>query len=285
MVPGTTCEWREREGIQWLEWACDGVTAAFPTRVGGVSRPPYDSLDLGLSVGDTATHVLENRRRLCVALGLDSDRLVVPGQTHGTRLGWVGPDDAGRGARESRSVIRDHDGLLCATGGLGLAISYADCVPVVIVAAGDPAPSFATVHAGWRGMLAGIVGKAAVELARRGRLLAAVVGPSIGPCCFTVDDEICGRFETRFPRCSAAGDGATGSDVKPGGDASRSCGGGASVVDLWECARADLVTAGVPREAITVTGVCTASDPRFFSHRRDRGATGRHLALAWRQEG
>ena len=87
-------------------------------------------------------------------------------------------------------MIAEHDGLLTAATGLGLAISYADCVPVVIVAEGEEGPAYATVHAGWRGMLAGIVGKAAAELARSGRRpVAAVVGPSIGPCCFTVDEE------------------------------------------------------------------------------------------------
>ena len=120
-------------------------------------------------------------------------------------------------------MIREHDGLLTATPGLGLVISYADCVPVVIVARGDAGPALATVHAGWRGMIAGIVGKAAAELGRRGRLVAAVVGPSIGPCCFGVDDELRRRFEARFPGSAGAG-----------------------TVDLWRCARRELESAGVP---------------------------------------
>ncbi len=120
-------------------------------------------------------------------------------------------------------MIREHDGLLTATPGLGLAISYADCVPVVIVADGDAGPALATVHAGWRGMIAGIVGRAATELGRRGRLVAAVVGPSIGPCCFGVDEELGRRFEARFPGSAGAG-----------------------TVDLWRCARQELEGAGVP---------------------------------------
>ena len=254
-------EWRERNGVSWLEWRAGAVTAAFPAREGGVSQPPYDSLNLGLSGEDEPDRVLENRRRLCAAAGIAPERLVVPGQVHGTELAWVGEAEAGRGALASETVIREHDGLLTATPGLGLAISYADCVPVVIVADGDAGPALATVHAGWRGMIAGIVGRAATELGRHGRLAAAVVGPSIGPCCFGVDEELRRRFEARFPGSAGAG-----------------------TVDLWRCARQELEGAGVPAREITVAGVCTSSDARFFSHRRDHGATGRHLAIAWLQE-
>ena len=205
--------------------------------------------------------MLENRRRLCAAIGVPQERLVVPGQVHGTTLRWVEEAEAGRGAFDSPSVIREHDGLLTAAADLGLVVSYADCVPIVIVAEGEAGPLYATVHAGWRGMIAGIGGLAAAELGRRGRLVAAAVGPSIGPCCFAVDEELRRRFEARYPGSAGAG-----------------------TVDLWRCARLDLERAGVPAEAIAVAGLCTSSDPRFFSHRRDEGATGRHLAVAWRQE-
>ncbi len=260
-VAGAGFEWRERDGVSWLAWEAGDVTAAFPARYGGVSAPPCDSLNLGLSVNDRAEDVLENRRRFCAALGVPPERLVIPGQVHGTTLAWVGEAEAGRGALDSTTVIKEHDGLLTRAAGLGLVISYADCVPVVIVAEGEEGPAFATVHAGWRGMIAGIAGKAAAELARQGRLVAAAVGPSIGPRCFEVDDELRRRFESRFPGSAAA-----------------------ATVDLWRSARMDLEAAGVPAATISVAGLCTASDRRFFSHRRDAGATGRHLAIAWRQE-
>ena len=180
---------------------------------------------------------------------------------HGTTLAWVGEGEAGRGAFARETVIHDCDGLLSGAPGLGLVVSYADCVPVVIVARGADGPELAAVHAGWRGMLAGIVGQAAAALSRRGRLLGAVVGPSIGPCCFTVDEGLRARFDERFPGCAdEAG------------------------VNLWACAGRDLAAAGVPPAAVTVAALCTASDARFFSHRRDHGSTGRHLAIAWRQE-
>jgi YfiH family protein len=260
VTPGELA-WRERDGVDWLEWRAGGATAAFPARAGGVSEPPFDSLNLGLSVDDDPDRVLENRRRWCAAAGIAVERLVVPGQVHGTTLAWVGEDEAGRGTLTSDTVLREHDGLLTQARGLGLAISYADCVPVVIVAEGEAGPALATVHAGWRGMIAGIVGKAAAELGRRGRLVAAVVGPSIGPCCFGVDEGLRRRFEARFPGSTGAG-----------------------TVDLWRCARLDLESAGVAPGAIAVAGTCTSSDERFFSHRRDHGVTGRHLAIARLQE-
>jgi hypothetical protein len=260
-VTATATEWRERDGVHWLEWTAGGVTAVFPARGGGVSGPPFESLNLGLRVGDEPGRVLENRRRLCAAVGIAPERLVVPGQVHGTTLAWVGEGEAGRGALDAETAVRDHDGLLTAAPGLGLVISYADCVPVVIVAMGDEGPAFATVHAGWRGMLAGIVGNAARELGRRGRLAGAVVGPSIGSCCFGVEPELRRRFEASFPGSATT-----------------------ATVDLWRCAAQELETAGVPAGEVTTAGLCTASDARFFSHRRDHGATGRHLAIAWRQE-
>lgn len=253
-------EWRRHDGLSWIAWEGAGVAAAFPAREGGVSPAPYDSLNLSLAVDDDPPPVLENRRRFCAALGLELDRIVVPGQVHGTTLRWAAEGDAGRGARAQGDVISGCDGLLTRVPRLGLAVSYADCVPVVVAAVGDDGPMVAAVHAGWRGMLAGIVGLAASRLARRGHLVGAVVGPSIGPCCFTVDEELRRRFSARFPGCV-----------------------GAATVDLWSCARSDLEAAGVPSPAITVTRICTVDDRRFFSHRADRGLTGRHLAIAWRQ--
>ena len=255
-------EWRARDDLRWLAWEGVGVAAAFPTREGGVSPAPYDTLNLGLSVADERPNVLENRRRWCAAVGLSLDRLVVPGQVHGTTLAEVGAAEAGRGSLDPDDVIGESDALLTTAARVGLAVSYADCVPVAIAAqSADGRPVLATVHAGWRGMLAGIVGQAAGALARRGRLLGAVVGPSIGPRSFIVDDELRARFAARFPGSA-----------------------GAATVDLWRCARLELEAAGVPPAAVAIAGLCTASDPRFFSHRRDRGLTGRHLAIAWRQE-
>lgn len=251
-------EWLAAGGLQVLRWQAAGVSAAFPTREGGVSGGPYASLNLGYATGDDPAAVTENRRRLCAALGLDPGTLVVARQVHGDRLCWVGRRHAGRGARGPGDAIVARDGLLTVEPGLPLCVSTADCLPVVIAAADG---AFAAVHAGWRGLLSGVVGRAARELARRHGLAAAVVGPSLGPCCFRVDGTLRERFRRRFPGCVAAG---------------------AETVDLWALAVADLVAAGLPRDQVTVSGVCTSCDGRFYSYRRDGGLTGRHLAVAWR---
>ena len=209
---------------------------------------------------DEPEDVLENRRRLCAAVGLPLERLVVPGQVHGTTLAWVGEAEAGRGALDSQTVIREHDGLLTGAAGLGLAISYADCVPVV-----DRRPTGTRGRRSRRCTPAGAGCSPASsarrrrELCRGRRLVAAVVGPSIGPCCFTVDDELRRRFEARFPGSA-----------------------GAATVDLWRCARLELEAAGVPPAAVAVAGLCTATRRALLlappRPRRDRAASGDRLA-------
>ncbi len=257
-----TTEWRTSGELRWVWWGGAGVQAVFPTREGGLSVGPYSSLNLGLAVGDHPAAVLANRRRLAAAVGLGLERWVVPAQVHGTRLAEVDEADAGRGADDLATNVPETDALLTAAPRVGLAISHADCVPVVLAAAGDDGAALATVHAGWRGMLDGIVEQAAATLARRGRLLAAVVGPSIGPCCFTVDEELRRRFDARFPGVAAG-----------------------AAVDLWECAVRGLRAVGVPEGRIALTRLCTSCDRRFYSHRRDRGVSGRHLSVAWREDG
>ena len=252
--------WVRAGGLRFLRWEAAGVVAAFPTREGGVSTGPYASLNLGYATDDDPAAVRENRRRLCAALGLALDDLVVARQVHGDRLCWVGRRHAGWGARGTADALGERDGLLTTEPGLALCVSTADCLPVVIAA---PDGAFAAVHAGWRGLLRGVVGRAARELARRHGLAAAVVGPSIGPCCFSVDARLRERFRRRFP-------GAVGEREDR--------------VDLWAAAVADLAAAGLPPGRVAVAGVCTSCDARFYSYRRDGGLTGRHLAVAWRAE-
>lgn len=247
--------------MRWLEWRGAGVKAVFPTREGGVSRGPWESLNLGLSVGDDAGRALENRHRLCEAVGMPLERLVLAHQVHGQRILEIGDAEAGRGAAAVDDAVGEGDALLSSTPGLGLCVSTADCLPVVVVAQAGEGPVLAAVHAGWRGVLGGIAGDAAAALGSRGRLLGAVIGPSIGPCCFVVDDDLRARFTARF------------GDVVSG-----------DAVDLWSAVTGQLVAAGVPRMNIIRSEVCTSCDRRFFSHRRDRGLTGRHLAIAWRRE-
>jgi YfiH family protein len=247
-----------RDGVTLLETAGDGWRACFSTRLGGVSEGDYAEANLSFAVGDDAAHALENRVRLGAAAGFDAAALVAARQVHGVRVAAVSAAERGRGARGRDDAIDETDGLLTDVAELPLMISTADCVPVVLVAEGPNGPTVAAVHAGWRGMFDGIIARAALQLRRRGRLSVAVIGPSIGPCCFNVSDEIGSGFEERYPGTWRGGR-----------------------VDLWTAAARQLTAAGLAGPQITNPRLCTVCDRRFFSHRRDHGRTGRQAAVAW----
>ncbi|HJW74719.1 MAG TPA: polyphenol oxidase family protein [Thermoleophilia bacterium] len=246
--------------LAWYEVRGDGWRVGFSTRLGGVSQGPHATLNIGYSVADQQRAVAENRRRFAAALGVEVRDLVVPGQVHGTTLASVGLAERGRGAFGRETVVHDTDGLLTGAAGVPLMVTFADCVPVLIVARGaSGAARIALVHAGWRGMLAGIVAKAVRELTSSpARLEAAVVGPSIGPCSFSVGEDVGRRFEAAFPGSWQEGR-----------------------VDLWRAAEQQLTAAGLAAREVVNPWLCTVCDQRFFSHRRDKGCTGRQAAIAW----
>lgn len=254
-APGLTRH--DAGGLVWYEASGAGWKAAFSTRLGGVSAAPYDSLNLGLGTGDDAEAVRRNRLAFAAAAGVSGRDLVVPGQVHGITVAEAGSGERGRGALDRAGVIAETDGLLTREPGLPLFVSVADCVPVLLVA-GDPARALALVHAGWRGMAGGIVAAAARALGAYGAARAAVIGPSIGPCCFAVSPDVGERFEAAFPGTWRDGH-----------------------VDLWEAARQELTAAGLAPAGILSSGLCTCHDHEFFSHRRERGVTGRQAAIAW----
>lgn len=249
--------------LVWLQAGGDGWTAVFSSRRGGVSPAPFATLNLSLAVGDVDATVVENRRRLAAAAGFAGGRLAVPRQVHGVRVATVGPADAGRGAESQVTALPETDGLVTAHPDMPLMITVADCVPVVLVARRpDGSAAVAAVHAGWRGLVDGILREAASVLAGLGRLEAAVVGPSIGPCCFQVGPEVARKFAPRFV------------DVVAGDH-----------VDLWSAAAQDIAAAGVPSRQIAVAGLCTMCDERFFSHRGEAGHTGRQAVVVWAHAG
>ena len=231
----------EDRGVLWFadDRARDlGVLVAFTARLGGVSGRPYDTLNLAVRVGDARADVMENRRRAADAAGFDADRLALALQVHAADVLDVAPDDAG--------VLGEADGLFTAAPGPVLAILAADCAPVALW--GER--GVAIVHAGWRGLVAGVV---AAGVERVGDVRAAWVGPAIHACCYEVGSEVVAAF-------TAAG--------LPVHDDSH--------VDPGRAAAAALRAAGV--DEVAVSDVCTCCDERFFSYRRD-GVTGRHGAF------
>jgi polyphenol oxidase len=241
---------------------CLPVLHAFSTREGGVSQGAFASLNLGRSVGDDPAHVAENARRLAAEVGLTPGQLVTASQVHGDCILEV--QGASRGEEIPRA-IGEADALITRARGVALGIRTADCVPVLIYA--PDVQAIAAVHAGWRGALLAIAGKAVRELKDRwgadpAKVLAAV-GPSIHACCYEVSEDLAGQFEARF------GPGLVRRDP-----------GAAPHLDIPEASRRALLEAGVLDANVDVLAHCTACAPQlFFSHRRDRGVSGRHLSF------
>ena len=260
----------EREGVTvWTDELLrrhSGVVVAFSERLGGASRAPFESLNLASHVGDDPLAVDENRTRLLSALGLREfrERLTMADQVHGESISVIDKDASGSGgyATQDRRPVPAADALITGEPGVPLLMCFADCVPIVLVA---PGPFVAVVHAGWRGALAGLPGKTARALAKacpcRIDELVAYIGPHIGECCYPVGNEILSQFVTTFDAVAR--------------DDSR------TELDLAAAVTESLSREGVNSCSIANLGVCTAEHTeRFFSHRAERGRTGRHGALA-----
>jgi purine-nucleoside/S-methyl-5'-thioadenosine phosphorylase / adenosine deaminase len=227
-----------------IRWEAEGCQVAFTTRVGGVSEGPYASLNLGRKSGDDPERADENRRIACDAIGADVEKLALNFQVHSARVLRAAPALRGEHA----------DGLWTDEPGLPILAMSADCLPIVLARIGKP--GVAVLHAGWRGLLAGIA--AAATAALGGDDLVAAVGPAIGPCCYEVGEEVAAPFRERF-----------GDDVVQ-----------ESRLDLWTSAERALRAAGVER--VDRFDRCTACEPEsFFSHRRDAGITGRQGVIAY----
>jgi YfiH family protein len=218
----------------------------FLGRLGGVSVGPYASLNLAYWVGDESAHVDENWRRLREVVG--EIPIARCHQVHGTNVRVV--------TRESILDKPESDGMVTAEAGILLAVASADCVPILMV--DTRCKIVGAIHAGWRGVIAGIAeeGVGAMERlgAKRHRIRAAL-GPSIGQCCFEVDEELAHRFAREVP----------GSDQH-----SRDGRPGKSHLDLRAIVSDQLMRAGLPCEAISSVGPCTkCANDRYFSRRAD----------------
>jgi YfiH family protein len=228
--------------------ALDAILA-FSTRRGGVSAAPYDTLNLGRSTADDPGAVAANRRSVLEALGLDPARVATVGQVHGARVIEV----------SAPGIHPSADALFTRAPGLALAVTTADCLPIVLTVPG----AVCVAHSGWRGTAAGMP-RAALEAlcTASGATPADVVahlGPAIGPCCYEIGPEVAQRFPaSAVPRV-----------------------GGAQHLDLRAATKAQLCDAGMRAKHVHVVPACTACEPRwYFSHRRDAGRTGRHWAVA-----
>jgi len=235
-----------------------GFLVAFTQRAGGVSEGTFRSLNLGLGTDDEPERVFENRRRMVAALGLD--QVAALRQVHGTEVIEV---EAGKPwlAYASRRNLPVGDGLMTSSPDLALVVLTADCVPIAMA---DPETrTIAAVHAGWRGIAAGILSSTIRRFPDPSRMIAAV-GPAVGLDHYEVGDDV----------VAAVAAGSEGEATwRPGPR-------GRPLLDLGTTAAATLRTLGVG--AVDLADECTACLPdAFFSHRRD-GATGRQALVAAR---
>jgi len=240
-----------------------GVQAVCTTREGGVSAGPYASLNLGDHVGDAAAAVAANRRIFAAAI---RSRPVFMEQVHGTQVARLSP--ASRDGLQADACVTSDAGVACT-------IMVADCLPVLLATADGKA--IGAAHAGWRG-LAGAAGQGVIETACQALWgsgggpadTLAWLGPCIGPQAFEVGPEVKAAFEATDPGCAAL--------FAPHGS-------GKWLANLPGLARRRLLALDVDRIHGNDGGTawCTVADPsRFFSHRRDRGISGRLAAAVWR---
>jgi polyphenol oxidase len=238
-----------------------GVVAAFTGRAGGTSAAPYDTLNLALRVGDDLRRALANRRRVATVLGLAGQPWALARQVHSATILRVDPGRLGQGPPEGRPVVGEADGLVTAEPGVVLAVLTADCAPVLLA---DPAAGVVgAVHAGWRGLAAGVVEAGVAAMAELGAdpaACAGLVGPAVGGCCYEVGPDVRAAVGDRYPAALA-----TTRDGRP-------------ALDPAAGAAQALQRAGVGQ--VRVAGECTVDlEERFFSHRRDHGRTGRQAGL------
>ena len=260
-----------RGAVEYLESgelsALDFLTHAFCTRRGGVSRAPYDGLNVGDLVGDREGNLLRNLNLVKDAFAIPDGRLILMRQVHGDRIHVIDEDGP------LPEGLPECDGLITDRPGVALGIRTADCVPLFFV--DRTRRIIGAAHAGWRGTALAIAARMVATLTERFSSrpedILAVFGPAIGPCCYQVDTPVFEAFS-----------------AMPGADLFlRPCPEkGRWMLDLALANRLQIRETGVPAENIYVTGLCTACRPNlFFSHRAAGGRTGRQISLIMLREG
>ena len=266
----------ERGGVPYLSFKAledtGMVINGFSTRLGGASKGRFATMNFSYSRKDDPADVLENFTRMADALGVERDRMVVSYQTHTTNVRRVTREDEGKGVIRERDY-RNVDGLITDVPGITLVTFYADCVPLYLV---DPVHhAIGLSHSGWRGTVGrmGQVTMDAMEEAfgTRPEDVTACIGPSICRDCFEVGEEVAEAFADAFdPKYR---DALYRANAKPG----------KYQLDLWKANEIIFQEAGVPKEQIHTTNICTMCNSDYlFSHRRvgeERGNLAAFLSI------
>jgi len=242
------------------------VKHGFSTRLGGVSKPPYDTLNLGLQKQDDKNSVLENYRLFCKALDITPVNLVASNQVHKAEIYIACAEDRGKGIFKNTDII-GMDALITKVREVALVTYYADCVPIFLLDKKTPAVGLA--HAGWRGTTSKIGKKTLEKMMKEfGSLpenILVGIGPCINSCCYEVGASVVNRIKDAFPYWNELIEG--NSDGK-------------WMLDLVLANKRQLEEAGINPSQITVSGFCTScNNDLFFSYRADRGKTGSLAAI------
>lgn len=242
------------------------VKNCFTSRVGGVSTNQYNSLNLGLKTDDKEENIIENYRLICEGIDISINDLVCSDQIHKDNIKIVKEKDRGKGVIKDSDIV-GIDALITNVKKVALVTVYADCVPIFLL---DPKQKvIALAHAGWRGTVLKIANKVVRKMMEEfdtdpSDCLAAI-GPSIGKCCYEVDQNVVDKFNKNF----------TNTDKFV-----FSKGNNKYMLDLWKANRIALEEIGILERNITISNMCTMCNKEIlFSHRADDGLTGRMAAI------
>ena len=232
-------------------------------RRGGVSRDSYSTLNLGFYSGDEPDNVMENRRLLCESLGIEPSHLFVPKEVHGTDLKWI-TEDALNTADASQSSDFECDALVTTLPGVCVGVTTADCVPVLVY--DDDESVVAAVHAGWKGVVRGILPKTIEAIQSKMGIKPSYLNVKIYPCIslehFEVGEEVVQAFEECFSDEECAKIIDRDHYVK-------------AHIDLRQAVKCQALSAGLSADKIEVSEICTYQNEDCFSARRDGFASGR----------
>lgn len=242
------------------------VKHGISSRLGGTSSQPFTSLNLGLHTGDDDKKVIANRQLFCQGVGIVADDIVTAEQIHTDTVALVTKQHIGKGAKKYSEAIRATDALITNVPDIPLMLFFADCVPVLIV---DPVQkAIGIAHAGWKGTMENIAQKTVLTMqthfGTNPQHCFVAIAPSIGPCCYEVDDIVINKLKTQFENWEQL--------VRPKGKKWN--------LDLWQTNRLQLEKIGVEGKNIIVSKICTACNKElFFSYRAENGCTGRMGAV------
>ena len=245
------------------------VVNAFTARTGGVSRTPFNNLNLSYNVGDEESRVAENRKIILDALSIDYRTVVTAQQVHKDKIALVRKEDKGKGTFKYSKGIAQTDALITDIPGVPLLMCYADCVPIFIF---DPVKkTIALIHSGRKGTELELTLKTLFRMKKifetNPRSCLAAIFPSIGPCCYNIKEE------NKIDDYWLSGVKYNGEPISLRNKSGRS-------LDLRKANYGQLIKGGVEKKNIFINEICTADHPElFFSYRRDKGNTGRMAAI------